>query len=442
VAEHPDPEATGAPTPVPGDGPGAVGRETHEREAALARDPTGPIGIETRHTEFPPFVKMGAHKLFTLLADNVRDYAVFLMDADGVIRYWGEGARLMKWWTTDQAEGSHLRILYMDGGSEDGTAEDHLRTAAGKGEYTGEGQRVRNDGSTFWAGVTLTALRDDDGTLLGFAKTTRDFSARRAVEAALQASHAAVEGQRVAEEADRLKTLFIGAVSQEIREPLNAMMGFLQMLTREGERQQANVDRLINSGTHLMQVVDEVLDMSRIDSGQVLMNSTAAQIGAAIRPALSDVVPKALAKGVRVSNAVSGGAAETPYWGDPARVEQIIANLLASAVQYTPRGGEVRISGGTIEHSTNLELHGRGPWTYVRVEDTGAGIPADQLEKLFEPFERTTVGQSLSKGGLSLPISRRLARLMGGDLTARSEVGVGSEFVLILPIAATRHVPR
>ena len=442
MAEHPDPNATGAPTPVPGDGPGATGREAHEREAAFARADSRPAGSQTKHTDLEPIVRMGAHRLFTTLADNVRDYAVFLLDPDGIIRYWGEGARLMKWWTREQVEGSHLRVLYLDGGSEDGTAEGHLQTAAGAGEFTGEGQRVRNDGSTFWAGVTLTALKDDDGTLLGFVKTTRDFSARRAVEAALKAGQAATEGQRIAEEANRLKTLFIASVSHEIREPLSAMMGFLQMLTREGERERANIARVLNSGTHLMQVVDDVLDISRLEAGRLAVISGAAQLGAAIRLALSDVQAQASAKSVRVSNAVSGSAAETPYWGDSGRVQQIIVNLLSNAVKFTAAGGEVRISGGTVEHTTNTDLLGRGPWVYVRVEDSGEGIAAERLNAIFQPFEEERTNSAATGTKLSLPISRRLARLMGGDLTVRSEVGVGSEFILSLPIAATQDVPR
>ena len=100
----------------------------------------------------------------------MRDYAIFLIDPEGIITYWGEGARLIKWWTRDQVEGAHFRVLYPDGGAEDGTAEGHLAEAARRGEMVSEGQRVRSDGSTFWAGATLTALRDAAGSLQGYAK--------------------------------------------------------------------------------------------------------------------------------------------------------------------------------------------------------------------------------------------------------------------------------
>lgn len=140
------------------------------------------------------------------LSENVRDYAIFVMDAEGIIVYWGMGAHLMKWWTKEEAEGSHLRMLYPEGGSEDGTAEEHLRQSAEQGEYVGEGQRVRRGGSTFWAHVTLTALYDAQGNLLGFAKVTRDQTERRAKEAAVamwnEAQSSRDEALKAAQEAE------------------------------------------------------------------------------------------------------------------------------------------------------------------------------------------------------------------------------------------------
>ena len=192
--QFPDPEATGAPEPLPAREPGTPGREHHERQAALKR---GGPHVLPRPAPLcaPDIAGLNADLIYTLVAENVRDYAIFLLDANGIIRCWGESARLIKWWTKEQAEGSHLRMLYPDGGSEDGTAEVHLRIAAESGEYNGEGHRVRSDGSTFWAYVTLTALRTPDGRVVGFTKVTRDFSARRAVEAALLAERHAVSAE-------------------------------------------------------------------------------------------------------------------------------------------------------------------------------------------------------------------------------------------------------
>jgi len=155
-------------------------REKQEREAAWRRGrERRRVGAGGHDPEFGRADPELMFHAFAALAEGVRDYAVFLMDADGIIRFWGESARLLKRWSKEEAEGSHLRLLYLDGGSEDGSAEEHLRSAAKAGEYVGEGNRVRGDGTLFWARVTLTALRDTSGTLFGFAKVAVDLTNQR-----------------------------------------------------------------------------------------------------------------------------------------------------------------------------------------------------------------------------------------------------------------------
>jgi len=423
---------------------GRLGRESQERKAALERGGSHMVQ-PARPLCAPEIQGLDSELLYTLVAENVRDYAIFLTDPDGIIRCWGESARLMKWWTRDQAEGAHLRLLYPDGGAEDGTAESHLQHAAATGEYNGEGHRVRADGSTFWAYVTLTALRDETGTLVGFTKVTRDFSARRAVEAALLAERqAAPEAQQALRDAQRV-TQVVANLSHELRTPLNAMLGSLALLERripEGDPDRAHVDRLKRSSRHLLLIVDDVLQMSRAQSGELPLSFGLRRLGPTIVEALADVEAQAAARGVTLTNAVSGGAADLPYWGDEARVRQIVVNLLTNAIKFTPSGGRITMSGGTGETVTGASLSGRGPWIYVRVEDTGRGIPAEHLGAIFEPFRQSDASDQHRGSGLGLAISRQLARMMGGDLVAESEVGLGSQFTLWLPIAPSDPVPR
>jgi PAS domain S-box-containing protein len=367
------------------------------------------------------------------------------MDADGIIRCWGEGARLMKWWTRQQAEGAHLRMLYTDGGSEDGSAEGHLQTAAETGEYTGEGHRVRSDGSTFWAYVTLTALRDPDGMLVGFSKVTRDFTARRSVEASLRVqAHVADDAQRLVEEANRQRML-VATIGHEVRTPLNAMFGAVARLEAEigsehGARSQ--VERLKRTGRHILEIIDGVLDMSRAEAGALPIARAVSRLGPTVQDALMDVEPQAAVAGVTVTNAVSGGAGDLPYVGDQARVRQILVNLLGNAIKFTPSGGEITVSGGTAETVAGADLAGRGPWVYVRVEDTGRGIRPEDQDTIFEAFQQTSHDDQQRGAGLGLSISRQLARAMGGDVTVRSELAAGSTFTLWLPIAASDPIPR
>ncbi|MBD0320776.1 MAG: PAS domain S-box protein, partial [Gemmatimonadetes bacterium] len=324
----PDPNATGAPEGLPNSEPGMPGRETREREAAVRRgqlaahNDRGTDPLRAPHSG----LAAGPHRIFAALAENVRDFAIFLMDPDGIITFWGEGARLIKGWSRVEAEGGHLRLLYPDGGSEDGTAEAHLQEAVETGEYTGEGQRIRSDGGTFWAGVSLTALRDEDGALIGFAKVTRDLTARRAADAALNAAREqAEEARRAAEEANRTKSLFLATMSHEIRTPINAVMGYVDLLDLEiagplNGRQRSQLERIRASNMHLLGIIDEILDFSRLDAGRVALARRAGRLATPVDAAIEMVNTQAVRKELALSDRVSGLAADVPYWGDEDRV--------------------------------------------------------------------------------------------------------------------------
>ncbi len=475
-AAAPDLNATGAPEGLPPTGaePEGPGREARERDAAWRRGEARrqQVAAEAREhagaREAPPGhvapgVLRAAERAFPTLAENVRDYAIFLLDRDGIITYWGEGARLMKWWTPDEAVGAHLRILYVDGGSEDGTAEDHLADAARTGESVGEGRRVRSDGSTFWAGVTLTALREEDGTLLGFAKVTRDLTARRAADAALERAAEAERARTAAEAARAATSQFAAALSHEVRTPVNALLGYTELLAAEIEGpltagQRAYVERLRAGGQHLLGLVTEVLDLSRLDAeaatdrgaDRAEAEGAVGRLGDVVATALALVEPQARARGLVLADEVSAQAAATSYQGDEARVRQVLVNLLGNAVKFAEsKDGEparVTVSAGTTaEPPGGVLLPGAGPWAYVRVEDTGPGIPEDQREIVFEPFVQvggrhhtagSAAGSAASGGaGLGLAISRRLARRMRGEVSVESVVGAGATFVLWLPVA-------
>jgi PAS domain S-box-containing protein len=422
--------------------------EDHERQAAHERGKSLGARRRSQSRRDSESVQEAAQRAFPFLAENVRDYAVFLLSPEGVITFWGEGARLMKWWTREEAEGGHLRMMYLSGGSEDGRAEDHLREARERGEYTGEGQRVRRDGSTFWAGVTLTALRDGEGTLLGFAKVARDLTARRAADAALQAAVHSDAARGRAEEESRATRGHLASMSHELRTPLGAIQGYTDLLTMEAagpltQKQRDYLERIRTASDHLLGLIGEVLDYSRLAAGGLSVDRDVARIGPVVEAALALVEPQAAAKGLGLSNAVSGMAAETRYLGDAGRVRQILINIVGNAVKFTPSGGEVRVSAGAMQSPPEKAVvPGTGPWVYIRVEDNGPGIPEERLEAVFEPFRQANVNDSQKFGGtgLGLAISRRLARLMDGDLTVHSEVGRGSSFFLTLPAATAEFL--
>lgn len=411
------------------------------RERTLARKRGTQRAATTRHL-------VGGEIAFRLLADSVRDFAIFLADPNGVITYWGKGAQLMKGWTREQAEGAHLRLLYPDGGAEDGTAEAHLRTATETGEYAGEGTRVRADGSTFWAGLTLTAIRDEHGKLLGFTKVARDLTAKRAEAAAAAKAATAEHARLAAEEANRAMSRFLTTMSHEIRTPINAVIGYVGLLEDQvgggalNDKQRLFVERLRLSSEHLAALVDEILDLSRLNADRVPLERAIVHLDLIVRRALALVEPQATAKGLVLVDQVGASGAVSPSCGDGQRVQQVLVNVLANAVKFTERrdsvAGRITVSTGMAEEPPRgAEVHGTGPWVWVKIEDTGRGIAPEQLAAIFEPFTQLDAhGAGAPTGtGLGLTISRRVARLMGGDLTVESTLGVGSSFRLWLPVA-------
>jgi signal transduction histidine kinase len=226
---------------------------------------------------------------------------------------------------------------------------------------------------------------------------------------------------------------------------LNAILGSLALMSdnvANGDPNRAHVDRMLRNSRHLLAIVEDVLQLARTGAGTMKMSSGKQRLGPVTEEALADIEAQARVRGVEIVNSVSGAASDLPYFGDANRVRQIIVNLLSNAVKFTEPGGHVMISGGTGETVKGADLPGSGPWVYVRVEDTGRGIPPGLLDAIFEPFRQSMEGDQRRGTGLGLSISRQFARAMNGDIVAESEVGVGSTFTLWLPIAEVEPVPR
>ena len=382
-------------------------------EAAHAVESAGPAELQYR-----------------LFVERVRDYAIFLLDADGRVTHWGEGAVRVKEFTPEEAVGMHLSRLYPPGGAEDGTAEEHLRYAAEHGEYLGEGMRVARDRGLFPARVCLTSLWRD-GRLFGFSKVTQDLSERKRVEERLE--HAL----RAAEAANVEKSRFLATMSHEIRTPINAILGYAELLDMDirgplAPEQRAYLERIRASGQHLLELVQDVLDFSRVEAGRLPVEPRRLPLAEVVEQALGLLRPQAAARDLELAFECE---APVECWGDEMRVRQILVNLVGNAIKFTEPGGRIQVVAGPREPGEEASLPGAGPWCAVTVRDTGIGIPADHLSVIFEPFIQ--VEDSLTRvhqgTGLGLAISRRLARLLGGDLSVRSRPGAGSVFTLWLP---------
>jgi nitrogen-specific signal transduction histidine kinase len=247
--------------------------------------------------------------------------------------------------------------------------------------------------------------------------------------------------KRQAEEANRAKSAFLASISHEFRTPLNAIIGYAQLLDMgvlgpATPAQQEHLERLQASARHLLRLVDDVLDVAKADADRLTVRRDPLATGAAVAAALTLVQPQAATRGVRLVGA-DGDGPGVPYVGDEHRVRQILVNLLSNAVKFTPPGGQVTVAAGATGPA-DAEARARAPsesWTYVRVEDTGPGIPPELHDRLFEPFVQGDGGLTREQGGtgLGLAISRRLARRMGGEITVGGRLGAGAAFTLWLP---------
>jgi PAS domain S-box-containing protein len=347
-----------------------------------------------------------------------------MLDPRGHVITWNDGARRIKGYEAGEIIGRHFSVFYPPAAREAGFPERVLASAAAVGRFEDEGWRVRKDGSKIWASVIITALRDDTGELVGFAKVTRDLTERREAE-----QRALEDARRVAEmeAANRAKSEFLATLSHELRTPLNAIGGYTDLLALElagpvSDQQREYLDRVRTSQQHLLGLVNDLLSLARLEAGRIEFDIRPVELHALLDDVEGMIQPELQADGVRLlrRDCPPGIAARC----DRARTQQILLNLLSNAVTFTPAGEAVI-----------LECTSSGDTVRISVRDAGPGIPEDKQEAIFEPFVQ--LGRSLTETregmGLGLSISRQLARGMSGDLTVASRPGEGSTFALTLP---------
>lgn len=313
------------------------------------------------------------------------------------------------------------------------------RTGATKrsAEHPALALALRADGTEFPIEASISQLQQGGSRL--YTVILRDVTERRAVEQErarlLEAERAA---RAAAELAEQAKGEFLATMSHELRTPLNAIVGYVQLLEMEllgpvTPEQHEFLTRLARSGQHLLGLVNDVLDLAKADAGELTVTRDHAPVDATVDAAIALIHPQAEARRLRLTTHC---AHAVPYAGDEARVRQILVNLLSNAVKFTEPGGAIEVEcGRSDEVPASARLRGPGPWTVIRVRDTGIGIAPEDQRTVFQPFRQVDGRLTRTHGGtgLGLAISQRLARLMGGDLTLESVPGRGSTFALWLP---------
>jgi PAS domain S-box-containing protein len=356
--------------------------------------------------------------LFRMLVESVEDYAIFILDATGHVQTWNTGAERIKGYRADEIIGRHFSTFYPEEDLRAGKCEMELEVAGREGRFEDEGWRLRKDGSRFWANVVITAMRDPTGALVGFSKVTRDLTLRRQAEEERAARLAA-------EQANQAKDEFLAMLGHELRNPLAPIVTALQLMRLRGDvgsaKEQQVIERQVN---HVMRLVDDLLDVSRIARGKVELRLRLLDLRDVVARAIELASPLIEQRQHRLVVDLSPGAVTVD--GDEARLVQVFGNLLTNAARYTPAGGEITVM-----------MRAVGGSAVVAVRDDGMGIDAATLPRIFDLFVQGERGAERGGLGLGLTLARSLVALHRGTVEAVSAGrGQGSTFTVRLPIAA------
>jgi PAS domain S-box-containing protein len=359
------------------------------------------------------------------------DDAIVSKTLDGIITTWNAGAERMFGYLADEVLGRHITILFPpDRVQEEAIILERLRRGERIEHY--ETRRLRKDGTPIDVSITISPIKDRNGRIVGASKIARDITGRMKFEHEREELLASERVARTeAERASRLKDEFLATLSHELRTPLSAIVGWSQVLAT-GKASPADIeqglDAIQRNARAQTQLIEDLLDMSRIISGKLTLNVQWTDLASVVNAAVDSVRPAADAKGIRLRKILDPHAG--PVSGDPTRLQQVVWNLLSNALKFTPKGGAVDVLLQRVD--SHLE---------ITVRDTGIGISPEFLPVVFERFRQADASTTRLHGGLGLGLSivRNLVELHGGTIRAESAgLNQGATFVVILPLAPIR----
>jgi PAS domain S-box-containing protein len=363
---------------------------------------------------------------FTSLVKNSKGHAIFTLDPDGRITSWNVEAERILGYTEAEALGQPFSMIFPPEDLRRGQPDRELRAALEAGRAEDERWHVRKNGERFWAVGIITPTHDANGKHTGFSKILRDMTDRKRVQDLLQQQAEALQ------EADRRKDEFLAILAHELRNPLAPIRNALHIVQVRGrERRQAfrqaweMIERQVEN---LVRLVDDLLDVSRISRGKINLQKEPVDVALIVARAVESSRPLLEARRHELQVTLP----DEPLWveADPARVAQVLLNLLTNAAKYTPEGGRIWLTAAK-----------EGGESVLRVRDTGMGIPAEMLPKVFDLFTQAERTLDRAEGGLGigLMLVRRLTEMHHGAVQAFSAgPGEGSEFVVRLPLLPDR----
>jgi PAS domain S-box-containing protein len=354
-----------------------------------------------------------AEERFRLLVEGVVDYAIFMLDPDGVVTSWNAGAQRIKGYARDEIIGQHFSRFYADEDIEAGKPWEELATARREGRAEDEGWRLKKSGERFWARVVVTPLHDASGHLRGFAKVTQDLTDRRSIQSLQDAAKELNE--------------FIATLAHELRNPLAPIRTAVEVMAKvagSDPAQQAMRDTIDRQSAQLARIVDDLIDIARVTRGAMSIEQAPVDMTEAVRRAVETAAPAVEAGRHRLD--IELPPEPLIVNGDLHRLTQVLANLLNNAARYTPQAGRIAVWARQEDG-----------WSVIQVSDNGRGIEPGMLERIFHMFVQGRAAlEKIGAGlGVGLALARRIAEAHGGTLQAASEgENKGAQFTLRIPL--------
>ena len=359
--------------------------------------------------------------LFLQFVQTVQDHAIFVMDCEQRIVYWNAGAQRIMGFEPGDVVGRTLPDIFTEEDCAAGIPRLEIETAMRVGRAADERWHVRKDRSRFWGLGAVTPIRAIDGTVLGFGKIVADRTDLKELQDALQARNEALA------RADELKNRFLATLAHELRNPqsvLSNSAGVLRRHAASDAQLRAVAEMIDRQVQHTQRLIEDLSDLARSVRGRIQLRLQRLDLRDIARAA-AEAVHAAVTER---SHSLGTSIANAPVLvdADADRMQQVMINLLVNAARYTPPGGRI-----------SLSVAAEGGLGVVRIQDTGAGIPPEQLAEIFELFTQVHPENVESRAGMGigLALARELVTLHGGTIQARSEgIGRGSEFIVRLPL--------
>jgi PAS domain S-box-containing protein len=370
-------------------------------------------------------ISLHEEQQYHLMIGEVEDYAILMLDGNGIIRNWNKGAEKIKGYTEEEAVGMNFRIFYRPEDREAGLPEKLIETAVREGKAVHEGWRLRKNGSAFWGSVLITALHDSQGQVVGFSKVTRDLTERK------QAEDKALQYARQLEAQNKELQQFAYAAAHDLKEPLRKIQIYASALIGESgeqlssQQQQSYLQRSADAARRMQRLIDDLLTFTKVTG--TAEGFTAVDLNSV----LAEVCTQFQEMTEQLGAEISIGHLPTVK-GIAFQVRQLFLNLVSNSIKFRAKNRPLRVSitSSRIRLPGMADAYGSERFFRIEVRDNGIGFAPDEAERVFNLFERLNSHDQYSGTGIGLAICRRIMDNNHGLIRASGQTGEGAIFEL------------